>query len=106
MDNAQPHWESVLRRIDKILEFDEEPRQQAAMLHVVTKRFIRAFDEGGPESDKEFWERMVHELSGGSPSPYISGWITRFCAWNTKGEFFAARKYQNMSSARAPEWVI
>ncbi|KAG6863735.1 hypothetical protein C0991_003622 [Blastosporella zonata] len=80
LEGTQADWHSVLKRIDKLHEFVAEPEEWVSMLRVILRRFVRAFDEGGPQADKDFWERMVHELPGGSTMPFISGWIAAFCA--------------------------
>ncbi|KAG6811064.1 hypothetical protein H0H92_009153 [Tricholoma furcatifolium] len=106
LQGTQEDWQSILDRIDKIPEFGEEPTEWATMLSAILKRFVHAFDKGGPQADKDFWERMVHESPGGSFVPFISGWITAFCAWDTKGRFFTARKNQHGFGMDPPQWVI
>jgi hypothetical protein len=106
LEGTQADWQSILTRIDKIPEFGAEPTEWAPMLRAVLRRFVRAFEEGGPQADKEFWERMVHEVPGGSGIPYISGWTSAFCAWDHKGAFFAAKKSQDNWQDFAPGWVM
>ncbi|KAG6819500.1 hypothetical protein H0H93_011237 [Arthromyces matolae] len=108
LEGTRNDWESLLSRIDKIPSFGEEPTDWAPMLRAILTRFVRAFDKGGPANDKEFWERMVHETPGGSSVPYISGWITAFCAWDIKGNYFGSRKSQQAGFGfnHAPEWVL
>jgi hypothetical protein len=80
LEGTRSDWESILNRIDKISEFGEEPKEWARMLRIILRRFIRAFDKGGPpQSDKHFWQRMIDKaaLSTGN---YISGWMSAFCA--------------------------
>ncbi|KAF8063403.1 hypothetical protein FPV67DRAFT_241690 [Lyophyllum atratum] len=107
LEGTQADWQSILTRIDKIPEFGEEPKEWAQMLRVILKRFVRAFDTSRPpRADKEFWERMVHEQPGGSFTPFVSGWITAFCAWEPNGVFFAARKHSGSSfGPQPPGWV-
>ncbi|KAG6919663.1 hypothetical protein DXG01_002605 [Tephrocybe rancida] len=106
LEGTQADWRSILDRIDKIPEFGAEPAEWATMLRAILKRFVRAFDDKGPKSDIEFWERMVHETPGGSFTPFVSGWISAFCAWDNKGKYFGARKYQDgMTIGEPPSWV-
>ncbi|GLB42672.1 putative protein with domain of unknown function (DUF4419) [Lyophyllum shimeji] len=106
LEGTQADWQSILTRIDKIPSFGAEPAEWASMLRAVLKRFVRAFNPGGPKADKKFWERMVHERPGGSNTPFISGWITAFCAWDPEGVFFAARKRQSRAMGDdGPAWV-
>jgi hypothetical protein len=106
IEGTQTDWQLILDRIDKIPEFGAEPIDWANMLRVIIRRFIRAFDEGGPESDAAFWERIVHEEAG-SGVYFLSGWISAFCAWNTKGVYFQSRNHQvsGYSFSRSPDWV-
>ncbi|KAG6844424.1 hypothetical protein H0H87_007026 [Tephrocybe sp. NHM501043] len=106
LEGTKADWQSILDRVDKILEFGEEPTEWASMLRAILKRFVRAFDAGGPKSDQIFWERMVNETPGGSSTPFISGWLSAFCAWDNKGVFFASRKYQDgFTFSDPPSWV-
>ncbi|GLB40209.1 hypothetical protein LshimejAT787_0800800 [Lyophyllum shimeji] len=71
------------RRVVHIPEFGAEPREWAGMFRVILTRFVRAFDAGGPQGDKEFRERILHH-QGGSGDNFISGWLSAFCAWTTR----------------------
>lgn len=94
LEGTKSDWETILDRIDKIPEFGEEPKEWAEMLRVILRRFIRAFDKGGPpRSDQAFWERMI-DKAGLSAGNYISGWMSAFCAWDNKGIFFECRTRQ------------
>ncbi|KAG6816883.1 hypothetical protein H0H87_002003 [Tephrocybe sp. NHM501043] len=118
LEGTQEDWRSILTRIDKLHEFGEEPTQWAAILRVILLRFVRAFDAGGPHADKEFWERMVHEEHG-SGTYWLGGWMSAFCAWDSKGVFnFANRDSKedsnddwknfeddSLSFGSQPEWV-
>ncbi|KAG6826129.1 hypothetical protein H0H92_001035 [Tricholoma furcatifolium] len=107
LEGTQKDWQSILDRIEKLSEFGKEPTEWADMLRAVLKRFVRAFDDGGPQADKEFWERMVHRTAGGSSVPYINGWITAFCAWDAKGVYFKAGIPKNGSGRdpKSPQWA-
>ncbi|KAG5653871.1 hypothetical protein H0H81_009693 [Sphagnurus paluster] len=48
IEGTQADWQSILMRIDKLPEFGAQPTEWAGMLRVVLKRFVRAFDKGGP----------------------------------------------------------
>ncbi|KAG5653870.1 hypothetical protein H0H81_009692 [Sphagnurus paluster] len=50
---------------------------------------------------------MVHDERGASSRPFLSGWLTAFCAWDNKGVFFEGKGTQRGSrEGGAPEWVM
>jgi len=72
-------WEKILRRLEKLKTFGEEPTQFYTLLKPVVKRLIQGFED--PTSDEviSFWQRIAHYTEGGSGPSYYSGWITAFC---------------------------
>ncbi|KAJ3502541.1 hypothetical protein NLJ89_g8841 [Agrocybe chaxingu] len=86
LEGEKEDWEKILRRLDKLDEFGEEPTAWAKMLRPILKRFVDAFDGG--KHDTEFWGRIC-DYQEGSGVAYISGWITAFCFWDTKGKSLA-----------------
>ncbi|KAF8071714.1 hypothetical protein FPV67DRAFT_892725 [Lyophyllum atratum] len=105
LEGTQADWQSIHDRIDKISEFGAEPTEWASMLHAIIARFVHAFDVGGPQADKEFWERCIHHESGGSGPDYISGWMTAFCAWDPEGFMFKSKEDQGYRQRGIPDWV-
>ena len=105
LEGIRSDWQSILDRIDKIPEFGEEPKEWAEMLRVILRRFVRAFDQGGPpQSDMVFWGRMINRVGPrGSRVAYISGWMSVFAAWDKRGEFFGARTYFARLAKEQPE---
>ena len=84
LEGEKSDWESLLTRLDKLDSFGEEPKAWAAMLRPILTRFVGAFD-GKPDID--FWTRVCHYHSNGSGPTYLSGWITAFCVWSSKGKW-------------------
>ncbi|MCJ1465861.1 hypothetical protein MMC07_004480 [Pseudocyphellaria aurata] len=78
-------WEKILRRLDKLREFGNEPTQFRALLKPVILRFIRSFDEPNSEEVKNFWNRIADRCAQQSGPEYYSGWISAFCFWNLDG---------------------
>lgn len=98
---------NIYTRLDKLESFGPEPKQWAAMLRAVIKRFIRCFDVFSSPSDnsstttaeseieleeekkelRDFWSSIAHHSGGGSGPTYLSGWITAFCPWNAEGKW-------------------
>ncbi|KAF5371829.1 hypothetical protein D9615_009572 [Tricholomella constricta] len=109
IEGTQADWQSILDRIDKIPDFGQEPTEWADMLRAILRRFVRAFEAGGPQADKEFWEHMIHEESG-SGIYYISGWMSAFCAWDASGVYIASKERRGagrgfMSESGRHAWV-
>ncbi|CAA7263991.1 unnamed protein product [Cyclocybe aegerita] len=58
LEGEKEDWENILRRLDKLDEFGQEPTAWARMLRPILKRFVDAFDGG--KRDAEFWGRICH----------------------------------------------
>jgi len=81
-------YEDILRRIDKLDAFGDEPRAFAALLRPIIREFFEAFnDPSGGAPNPEFWGRICHYMKGSSGPDYISGWATAFCCWNSDGKW-------------------
>ena len=96
LEGEKSDWERLLTRLDKLDSFGEEPKAWAALLRPILTRFVRAFDG---EPDVDFWSRVCHDHSFGSGISYLSGWITAFCVWSSKG------KWQGPSLSEPPKTV-
>ena len=91
LEGEKEDWERLYKRLERLPELGTEPGQWAAMLRPILRRFMDAFD-GQP--DTTFWEHAVHRDSricgsGSQLEHFLSGWITAFCVWNTKGTWLA-----------------
>ena len=110
LEGEKSDWERLLARLDKLDSFGEEPRAWAAMLRPIITRFVRAFDG---EPDIDFWSRVCHYYPQGSGPTYLSGWITAFCVWSSKGKWqgppiskLSSRTIKLMSGETVPELVL
>ena len=74
-------YESLLARLGKLSTFGQEPHTLSRLLTPILSHFVNVFDA---PPVLEFWSKICHYM-GGSGGPYISGWITAFCIWNTNG---------------------
>jgi len=74
-------YESLLARLGKLSIFGQEPHTLCRLLTPILTHFVNVFDA---PPVPEFWNKICH-YKGGSGGPYIGGWITAFCAWNTRG---------------------
>jgi hypothetical protein len=100
LDGSQADWENLLRRVDTLKLFGEEPTKWAGMLRAVLKRFVRSFEVFSTEETasnaeereelKVFW-RQIAAYRGGSGPTWLSGWITAFCPFNCDGEWIDKR---------------
>merc|ERR1712066_192750 len=55
----------------------------------VLDEFVQA-SEG--RRDLKFWDKVCCHLGGGSGPSYLSGWVTVFAVFSTKGEWMAGKK--------------
>lgn len=79
-------WEEILRRLDKLKEFGDEPTQFCALLRPVITRFILSFDDPDSNEVRRFWNRIAHKCELQSGPTFYSGWISAFCFWNLDGK--------------------
>jgi hypothetical protein len=78
-------WEDIMKRLQKLPDFGEQPKQWAGLLRPVISRFINTFDAPDSQETKDFWQTIAHHTGGGSMPAYLSGWITAFCFWDKEG---------------------
>jgi hypothetical protein len=85
-------WEAMLKKLDRMSSFGEEPAAYAERLRPIFTRFVKTFDEPGSEATKLFWNQIVTarkaSLCGGPPYD-VSGWITGFFFWDDEGRPYA-----------------
>jgi len=56
----------------------------------VISRFVKAFENPEGQENIEFWGKVAHFHEGGSGPSWISGWITAFCVFDSKGRWIGA----------------
>jgi hypothetical protein len=79
-------WEKMLMKIDKVRDWGDETTKWHELLVPVLKRFVATFDAPGSMEVKDFWQRILHHLPGGSGQPdYYSGWLAVFSFWSSAG---------------------
>ena len=102
LEGTKADWQDILSRVDKFDSFGEEPTKWAGLLRPVLGRFVAAFD--APETpDRDFWGKICHYESGGSGPDYLSGWITAFCVWSSKGKWQASHAAMRNSMLGPPQ---
>jgi Domain of unknown function (DUF4419) len=78
-------YEQILRRLDKLNSFGDEPAQFCRLLKPVLSRFIRSFEDPSDTTVINFWQRILDVNNQMSGMTIYSGWITAFCFWNEDG---------------------
>jgi hypothetical protein len=79
-------WVEIRRRVDKLASFGKETEQFSLLLAPILDYFIRTFDNTEDAKVVEFWTKIAHQHSNSSGPSYLSGWITAFCFWDSKGK--------------------
>ncbi|KAG2374796.1 hypothetical protein C9374_010540 [Naegleria lovaniensis] len=85
-------WVKVREKANRLLEFDLKQgylTEWSKMLFPVLDKLVQSA-KGKP--DLSFWNRIAHKDGGGSGPSYLSGWITVFCVFTTKGEWVGGKK--------------
>jgi len=76
-------YESLLSRLSKLSTFGQEPHVLSRLLTPILTHFVNVFDT---PPVPEFWDKICH-YNAGSGGPYIGGWISAFCTWDSKGRW-------------------
>ncbi|CAH0003918.1 unnamed protein product [Clonostachys byssicola] len=79
-------WKDILNRIDKIDQLGSEPTQFAKMLRPILNGMITSFQSPDSFETMEFWNTIVHKVSRGSGTDYLTGWLTAFGFWDEDGK--------------------
>ncbi|KAG6887495.1 hypothetical protein C0992_012041 [Termitomyces sp. T32_za158] len=87
LEGTRADWYSIWERVVRLREFGPENQQWSVLLGIILRRFVRAFEPDWPQRDQGFWESIVHERADSPATPYLSGWIAAFYAWDNKGNF-------------------
>jgi hypothetical protein len=87
LDGERADWEEILHRAKKLEEYGNEPAAWYKLLEPVLTRFVRAFDAPDAQENLDFWQKVVDYRYEGSGSAYLSGWITAFCAFGSRGQW-------------------
>ncbi|CAM6123541.1 unnamed protein product [Calypogeia fissa] len=93
-------WEKLLAKVDKLPSYGEQTAQWHALLKPVLGGFVRSFEEPDSQGTKDFWQKIAHYSGGGSGPTYLSGWITAFCFFDTKGKPL----YSDQSVGKRKNW--
>ena len=80
-------WRLLRSKVDRLLEFDNEDglmKKWWDLLSVVLDEFVKT--KCGIDN-MDFWDRICHYYGGFSGPTYLSGWITTFAVFNSKGKW-------------------
>lgn len=100
-------WEEVRKRAERLVEFDLKEgllKKWNAMLLPVLDQFIKS-SKG--DADKDWWNKIVNHVGGGSGPTWLSGWITVFCVFNDSGKWVgdAHSCSSYMGDSWSSEWI-
>ncbi len=82
-------WEKLLKRLDRLAEFGEEPEVYRTRLVPILKRFVQSFDAPDSDEIRKFWSQIVfaaYESICGAAPLNLSGWISGFIFWDSQGK--------------------
>ncbi|OOF90889.1 hypothetical protein ASPCADRAFT_178541 [Aspergillus carbonarius ITEM 5010] len=77
-------WEALLRRIDMIETWGEQPSRFAVKLRPILRRFVSSFD-GDMTEILYFWKWCFREKRVRGEKTVVAGWGTAFCFWDIDG---------------------
>jgi hypothetical protein len=88
---TQADWRNIFHRLDRLGRYGPETTAWRRLLEPVLARFVRAFEPGYADSAENchFWQHVASRQWGGSgmSSPWLTGWITAFCAFDVDGSY-------------------
>ena len=97
-------YEKILKKMDKLEEYGDEPAQFGRLLKPVLRRFIYSFDHPTSQDTIDFWQQIfsIHRNFSG-PTVY-SGWITAFCFWKEDGKCLYDRRRESKTQLYGVEY--
>jgi hypothetical protein len=105
---TQADWRDIFDRLDRLGRYGPETTAWRRLLEPVLARFVRAFEPGYADSaeNRHFWQHVASRQWGGSgmSSPWLTGWITAFCAFDVDGSYKGT--LQAVSPVCRPSTVI
>jgi hypothetical protein len=87
LEGEKSDWEKILARLEKLNEYGVETTAWYHLLVPVVNKFVKAFDDPNGQENIAFWQKVAHREGLGSGPPFLSGWITAFCAFDEKGRW-------------------
>jgi hypothetical protein len=80
---TQDDWKKLQAKSRKLAQYGLQ--EWSEVLEFVLQHFVDAYTSNPPPSD--FWNRVAHQVGGGSGPRYLSGWITAFAPFNEQGKY-------------------
>ena len=78
-------WQNIRQRANKLLEFQqEELTKWHQVLTPILDEFIESFSG---KVNKDFWNRIAHQIGGGSGPRHLSGWILAFVPFDDQNRY-------------------
>ena len=99
-------WRRLRGKIDKLLEYDLDDSLMSkwhALLAPVLDEFVKSA-AGNP--DIEFWDRVCSHHGGGSGPSYLSGWVTVFAVFDSKGGWKGSLDVRGFGMPKNPKWPV
>jgi hypothetical protein len=85
-------WERIEGKIERLMDFGEQPTDYARRLRPILRRIVATFDDSTSRETRDFWNEIVQAKarhSGACDEPdlmyVISGWILGFFYWSEEG---------------------
>jgi hypothetical protein len=124
LEGTKADWENLLVRVETLKTLGVELAHWSKMLKAVLLRFVKSFEIFSESSNsskssengilqvqlerektelRDFWNKIACHIGGGSGPTYLSGWITIFCPWNTKGVWMDTSCAPGSSTSIVPQ---
>ncbi|KAM5542914.1 hypothetical protein V8D89_003298 [Ganoderma adspersum] len=102
LEGERSDWEEIHRRLWRLYDLGKEPAVWAEMLRPILRRFIAAFDG---EPDASFWNHIMYRTDDLCGIDDLSGWITAFCVWSSKGKWMGGLESLPQDVPVKPDYV-
>ncbi|RDA94119.1 hypothetical protein CP533_6603 [Ophiocordyceps camponoti-saundersi (nom. inval.)] len=81
-------WVALLKKLDLLSEFGEEPSEYASVLRPIFTGFVQSWEHPKSKETKDFWSKIAvgNVPLGCGSMPIVSGWITGFYYWDATGQ--------------------
>lgn len=99
-------WKKLRQRLEKLIEYDLDGhiKEWYSLLVPIFDEFVNSSEE---KHNLDFWSRVCNRIGGGSGPSYISGWISSFCVFTSKGEWQGGkRSVSSWGKTTESKWPI
>lgn len=80
-------WSALRIRLDRLIQYDNTNKEMTIWYNLLVPILDEFVQSSQGNVNTEFWNKICHHISTGSGPSYLSGWITAFTVFDSKGVY-------------------